>query len=98
MWSKQFILLVLGLNEAHSIYSCTLCHIHKDERYTKFTTGINKKYYRWDMSKPESDCTVKLKTTLESLKEGSTAKGKSKLGSLNPPLLKVPIDHACSDG
>ena len=28
----QFILLVLGLNEAHSNYSCALCHIHKDER------------------------------------------------------------------
>ena len=50
------------------------------------------------MSKPGSDYTVKLKRTLESLKEGSTAKGKSRLGSLHPPLLKVPtIDHVVVD-
>ena len=29
----QFLLLILGLNQATSIYGCVWCNIHKDERY-----------------------------------------------------------------
>ena len=29
----QLMLLVLGLNAAHSNYACIWCKIHKDERY-----------------------------------------------------------------
>ena len=29
----QFMLLVLGLNEAHANYACSFCTVHKDERY-----------------------------------------------------------------
>ena len=31
--SMQFMLLVLGLNEANSNYACPFCTVHKDERY-----------------------------------------------------------------
>ena len=31
--SMQFMLLVLGLNEAHANYVCPFCTVHKDERY-----------------------------------------------------------------
>ena len=29
--SMQFMLLVLGRNEAHAIYACPFCTVHKDE-------------------------------------------------------------------
>ena len=31
----QFMLLVLGLNEAHADYACPFCTVHKDERYVE---------------------------------------------------------------
>ena len=32
----QFLLVMTGLNQAHSNYACLYCHIHKDDRLTLY--------------------------------------------------------------
>eukprot|EP00731_Ephydatia_muelleri_P024481 Em0016g752a len=82
----KFLLFVLGLNEANSVYACPFCNVHKDNR--------------WDMSKPEELYnTAPAARTIASLRH-SYAVGKSvntREGSIQLPLTKIPVDHFVID-
>eukprot|EP00731_Ephydatia_muelleri_P031016 Em0022g530a len=82
----KFMLTMLGLNAANSIYACPKCTVHRD--------------CRWDVSKPESYYSTTMARTLVTLRRASASHGRTAAvhqGSVNRPLTAIPVDHMMID-
>ncbi|KAL5502848.1 hypothetical protein EMCRGX_G009684 [Ephydatia muelleri] len=81
-----FMLTMLGLNAANSIYACPKCTVHRD--------------CRWDVSKPESYYSTTMARTLVTLRRAFASHGRTAAvhqGSVNCPLTAIPVDHMMID-
>eukprot|EP00731_Ephydatia_muelleri_P028687 Em0020g331a len=81
-----FMLTMLGLNAANSIYACPKCTVHRD--------------CRWDVSKPESYYSTTMARTLVTLRRAFASHGRTAAvhqGSVNRPLTAIPVDHMMID-
>ncbi|KAL5488880.1 hypothetical protein EMCRGX_G017893 [Ephydatia muelleri] len=82
----KFMLTMLGLNAANSIYACPKCTVHRD--------------CRWDVSKPESYYSTTMARTLVTLRRAFASHGRTAAvhqGSVNRPLTAIPVDHMMID-
>eukprot|EP00731_Ephydatia_muelleri_P017394 Em0010g492a len=82
----KFMLTMLGLNAANSIYACPKCTVHRD--------------CRWDVSKPESYYSTTMARTLVTLRRTFASHGRTAAvhqGSVNRPLTAIPVDHMMID-
>eukprot|EP00731_Ephydatia_muelleri_P036301 Em0232g4a len=82
----KFMLTMLGLNAANSIYACPKCTVHRD--------------CRWDVSKPESYYSTTMARTLVTLRRAFASHGRTAAvhqGSVNCPLTAIPVDHMMID-
>ncbi|KAL5499398.1 hypothetical protein EMCRGX_G011537 [Ephydatia muelleri] len=82
----KFMLTMLGLNAANSIYACPKCIVHRD--------------CRWDVSKPESYYSTTMARTLVTLRRAFASHGRTAAvhqGSVNRPLTAIPVDHMMID-
>lgn len=80
----KFLLMVMGLNAANSVYACLWCKIAACDR--------------WDTSKPKSFYESKdMKRTLEDLQTLSSKPKTSNYGCVHPPLIKIELDHIIPD-
>ena len=98
----QFLLLMMGLNNATSTYACLWCTVAKEERCDN-PCSVNHLQciccmFRWDMSVPEEVyCTAhprgKARTLAGLLENSRFSQPKRHLGSKNTPLL--PLEPTC---
>ncbi|KAL5515439.1 hypothetical protein EMCRGX_G000603 [Ephydatia muelleri] len=82
----KFMLTMLGLNAANSIYACPKCTVHRD--------------CRWDVSKPESYYSTTMARTLVTNRRAFASHGRTAAvhqGSVNRPLTAIPVDHMMID-
>ncbi|KAL5496433.1 hypothetical protein EMCRGX_G012714 [Ephydatia muelleri] len=82
----KFMLTMLGLNAANSIYACPKCTVHRD--------------CRWDVSKPESYYSTTMARTLVTLRRAFASHGRTAAvhqGSVNCPLTAIPVAHMMID-
>ncbi|CAB3981176.1 Hypothetical predicted protein, partial [Paramuricea clavata] len=75
----KFLVMIMGINSATANYSCLWCNIHKNNR--------------WDTSKCFNFYHQnKQKRTLEDI-EKLCSKKSDNYGCINPPLIKIDLDH-----
>ena len=92
--------MVLGLNEAHSIYACAWCKISNNERLVYTTTSLLYKVviilsivYRWKTSTPfNTNC-----RSISEMQRIVSSKTKPNYGCIKMPLLELDLEHVIPD-
>ena len=97
MFQLQFLLMVYGLNAAHSKYACLFCHITKEKRFgimINIQGCLTTNNFRYDTSIAPVVYQTEQARTLASIE--NCLHSRDKLGVKNKPLFNIETDKVCT--